>query len=95
MAMFHSSAEIMQDCVSAKRARIFSKLRHSSSLACVCSFAEGRGEECVRLIRLLIFQLLGFCISLVSEQIETYMLGSVLGVSFVCFRPHLGGVLAA
>ena len=68
------------------------QFRHSSSLACVCLFAEGGGKEYVRLLEL---QLLGFCIPLVSEQTETYVLGSALNVCLVCFRPHLRGVLAA
>ena len=68
------------------------QFRHSSSLACVCLFAEGGRKKYVRLLE---FQLLSFCIPLVSEQTETYMLGTVLNVCLVCFRPHLCGVLAA
>ena len=33
----------MQDCVTAKQARIFSRFRHSSSLGWVCLFAPGGG----------------------------------------------------
>ena len=63
-------------------------------LGCFC-LQRKEGEECVRVFK---FQLLGFCIPLVSEQTETYLTGicsqCVFGLLWPSLRWCIGSLIS-